>query len=69
MITIFLPIRKGSKRIINKNLKKLPYFKNGLTELKIKQLEMFKKVSLKLEHKFEYVVSTDSDKIINILKK
>ncbi len=69
MITIFLPIRKGSKRIINKNLKKLPYFKNGLTELKIKQLEMFKKFSLKLEHKFEYVVSTDNDKIIKILKK
>ena len=43
MISIFLPIRKGSRRIINKNLKKLPYFKNGLTELKIKQLEKFKK--------------------------
>ena len=27
MISIFLPIRKGSRRIINKNLKKLPYFK------------------------------------------
>ena len=69
MISIFLPIRKGSRRIINKNLKKLPYFKNGLTELKIKQLEMFKNVSFKLKHKFEYVVSTDNDKIIKILKK
>ena len=37
-ITIFVPIRRGSKRIKNKNIKALPGFRMGLTELKIKQL-------------------------------
>ena len=69
MISIFLPIRKGSKRIINKNLKKLPHFNYGLTELKIKQLEKFKFISSKLNQKFEFVVSTDSEKVLKILKK
>ena len=68
MISIFIPIRKGSKRIINKNLKKLPYFKNGLTEIKLKQLKKFKSISHKLNQKFEYVISTDSEKILKILK-
>ncbi len=68
MISIFIPIRKGSRRIINKNLKKLPYFNYGLTELKIKQLEKFKLISSKLKQKFEYVVSTDNEKILKILK-
>ena len=69
MISIFLPIRKGSRRIINKNLKKLPHFSYGLTEIKIKQLEKFKFISSKLKQKFEFVVSTDSEKILKILKK
>tara|TARA_B100000575_G_C23121086_1_gene648793 strand:- start:611 stop:1327 length:717 start_codon:yes stop_codon:yes gene_type:complete len=69
MISIFLPIRKGSRRIINKNLKKLPHFSYGLTEIKIKQLEKFKFISSKLKQKFEFVVSTDSKKILKILKK
>ena len=34
----FLPIRKGSKRIKNKNTKSLPDLKLGITELKINQL-------------------------------
>ena len=42
MIAI-IPIRKGSFRIKNKNLRKLPGFKFGLTEIKIKQLEKFRK--------------------------
>ena len=37
-ISIFIPIRKNSKRIKNKNIKPLPGLKFGLTELKIKQL-------------------------------
>ena len=68
MISIFVPIRKGSKRIINKNFKRLPFFKNGLTEIKIKQLEKFKSISPKLKQKFEYVISTDCEKILKILK-
>ena len=47
LISIFLPLRKGSKRVKNKNLKPLPNFKQGLTELKIKQLRKFKNIFLK----------------------
>ena len=68
MISMFIPIRKGSRRIINKNFKKLPHFKYGLTELKIKQLEKFKFISSKLNQKFEFVISTDSEKILKFLK-
>ena len=71
MISIFLPIRKGSKRVLNKNFKPLPNYKFGLTEIKIKQLLNFKKLvsSQNLKEKFEYVVSTNCEKTINFLKK
>ena len=70
MISIFIPIRKGSKRIKNKNFKSLPKFRFGLTELKIRQLEKLK-TSLKKEisQPFEFIVSTDSEKIIKYLEK
>ena len=68
MISVFIPIRKGSKRVKNKNFKKLPNFKNGLTEIKVKQLKKFRLFSKKLKQEFEYVVSTDSEKILKILK-
>mgnify|MGYP001331902613 FL=1 len=42
MISFFIPIRAGSKRIKNKNLKKLPGFNYGLTEIKIRQIKKFK---------------------------
>ena len=67
MISVFIPIRKGSK-VKNKNFKKLPNFKNGLTEIKVKQLKKFRLFSKKLKQEFEYVVSTDSEKILKILK-
>ena len=38
MISIFIPIRKGSKRVKNKNIKKIGKFNLGLTEIKIKQI-------------------------------
>ena len=41
-ITIFVPIRKGSKRIKNKNIKPLPGLKFGITELKINQLNQLR---------------------------
>jgi len=69
MISIFLPIRKGSKRIINKNLKKISYYKNGLTEIKINQLEKSRKKCSKLNQKFEFVISTDSEKLYKIVNK
>ena len=38
MISIFVPIRSGSKRVKNKNIKKIGKFNLGLTEIKIKQI-------------------------------
>ena len=71
MISIFLPIRAGSKRVVNKNFKPLPNYKFGLTEIKIKQLLKFKELinSRNLKEKFEYIVSTNCTKTINFLKK
>tara|TARA_B100000787_G_C16192231_1_gene298237 strand:- start:2060 stop:2758 length:699 start_codon:yes stop_codon:yes gene_type:complete len=70
LISFFLPIRKGSKRVKNKNLKKLPGYKYGLTELKIKHLQKFRKLAKKLtKNEFEYVVSTDCDQVIKFLHK
>ena len=71
MISFFLPIRKGSKRIINKNFKSLPGYKFGLTELKIIQLKKFKNLSKKHfpNLDFEFVVSTNCKKVILYLKK
>ena len=42
MISIFVPIRKGSKRVKNKNIKRFNKYKLGLTELKILQLKRLK---------------------------
>ena len=39
MISIFLPIRKGSKRVKNKNLRPIGSIRFGLTEIKIKQIK------------------------------
>ena len=70
MITFFIPIRKGSKRVVNKNFKPLPGYKFGLTEIKIKQIIKFKKLikKNKIKKEFEFVVSTNCKKTINFLK-
>ena len=70
MISFFIPIRKGSKRIMNKNLRPLPGFKFGLTEIKIKQIEKFRKIIKKnLKINFEFVVSTNCEKTKKFLKQ
>ena len=58
MISFFIPIRKGSKRVKNKNIKKLENYKLGLTELKINQLKKFKQLLEETNY---------SVKILNIL--
>ncbi len=68
MISIFLPIRKGSKRILNKNFKSLPGYKYGLTEIKIKHFKKLRSKLSNLKVKVEFVVSTDSKKIFKIFK-
>ena len=68
-ITIFLPIRKGSKRIKNKNIKSLPGFKLGMTELKIYQLNKLRIAYKKIYKKdLEIIVSTDCPKILKFTK-
>lgn len=57
-INIFLPCRKGSKRIKNKNTKLFYKYKFGLFENKIKQL-------LKIKNLNKIFVSTDDKKIID----
>lgn len=56
MISVFLPMRKGSVRVANKNIREFGSYKLGLTELKLLQL-------LKVERVKEIVISTDSVEI------
>ena len=61
MISFFLPVRKGSKRIKNKNTKKIGKYKFGLLEIKIKQFSKLRN-RLKNIRKFsncEFIISTD----------
>ena len=46
MISFFIPIRKNSKRVRNKNTRALPYFKYGLTEI-VNQLKKLKSIKRK----------------------
>lgn len=67
-ISIFLPIRKNSKRLKNKNILSLKKYKLGLSEIKIKQLINLKKILENKGFDIEIIVSTDIKKIISYLK-
>tara|TARA_A100001015_G_scaffold273240_1_gene328524 strand:- start:13886 stop:14596 length:711 start_codon:yes stop_codon:yes gene_type:complete len=73
VISFFIPIRKGSKRVKDKNIKPLPGYRYGVTELKIKQLLRLKKLLKKQKKndlsKFEFIVSTDCAKTKKYLQK
>ena len=60
-IAVFLPTRKGSQRIPNKNTRAFAGFQKGLLELKLKQL-----VKLKVD---EIILSTNDEVSIEIAKK
>lgn len=68
MISIFIPIRSGSKRVKNKNIKKIGKFNLGLTEIKIKQIFKLKKI-LGNRHKIEFVIATNCLKTLKYCKK
>lgn len=57
-ISVFLPMRKGSVRVPNKNIRQFGLYKFGLAELKIRQLTKVEKVD-------DIVISTDSIEIKN----
>ena len=59
-ITAIIPVRKGSVRVKNKNLK--PFSNTNLLELKIKQLKEINFIN-------KIVVSSDCDKMLEIAKK
>lgn len=61
-INVFLPCRKGSKRILHKNTKKFSNFNLGLFEIKFNQI-------IKIKYLDKVYVSTNDHKIINYLKK
>jgi CMP-N-acetylneuraminic acid synthetase len=67
MISIFIPIRKGSKRVKNKNIRKIGKFNLGLTEIKIKQIIKLKKI-LGNRHKIEFVIATNCLKTLKYCK-
>ena len=66
MISIFTPIRKGSKRVVNKNLRPVGNFKLGLLEIKIRQFQKLQNINKK--YNFEFIISTDSKKSSIIVK-
>ena len=59
MISVFIPVRKGSKRVKNKNTRAIGRFKLGLLEIKLKQLEKLIKINNN-KYNLEFIVSTDS---------
>ena len=59
-ITAVIPVRKGSVRVKNKNLK--PFADTNLLELKIKQLKQVKLVD-------DIIVSSDCQKMLSIAKE
>ena len=71
MISFFIPIRKNSKRIKNKNIRKIKNYNFGLTEIKVKQLSRFKNLIKKdkvLKNiKFEYIISSDDNRVLKFL--
>lgn len=54
-LTVFIPVRKGSERVSEKNTRNFAGFEGGLLELKLKQLETFELAD-------EIVVSTNDER-------
>ena len=73
MISFFISIRKNSKRVRNKNTRALPYFKYGLTEMKINQLKklrnLLRRKNPRSFNKIEIIVSTNCLKVKNFCRK
>ncbi|TDN82169.1 N-acylneuraminate cytidylyltransferase [Salegentibacter sp. 24] len=57
--SIFIPVRKGSERVLKKNTRDFAGIKGGLLNLKLRQLESIKE-------NYEIVVSTDDEDSLKI---
>jgi len=56
-VTCFLPCRKGSERVKNKNIRPFSSYSNGLIEIKLKQLSEVKEIDT-------IILSTNDEEII-----
>ena len=54
-LSVFLPVRKGSERVLNKNTRKFADYEGGLLQLKLEQL-------IKVEEADEIVISTNDER-------
>jgi|APSaa5957512576_1039674.scaffolds.fasta_scaffold43599_2 CMP-N-acetylneuraminic acid synthetase len=61
-IVCILPIRKGSKRVVNKNTRKFGMFEVGLSEIKIRQILQSKFITTLL-------LSTDDENVVDLAHK
>lgn len=61
-ITVFLPVRKGSQRVPNKNTRPFAEFDGGLLELKLKQL-------VEVQYINEIIVSTNDEACVAVAEK
>lgn len=61
MLSVFLPCRAGSQRVVNKNLRPFAHFKNGLFELKLEQLLSITEID-------RIFVSTNDPNLIKLLQ-
>ena len=74
MISIFIPVRKGSKRISNKNTTKISSFKHGLVEIKVKQFARLRNI-IKKDKNYKYlkdieiIFSTDCKKTLRYISR
>lgn len=70
LVSIFFPVRKGSKRITNKNTRSIKHFKKGLLEIKINQLKKLKNEFKNkfTKHDLEIIFSTNCEKTKFFLK-
>ena len=70
LISIFFPVRKGSKRVKNKNIRKIKHYDHGLLEIKVKHLKKLRKLfKEKLNnYEIEFVFSTNCEKTKKFLK-
>ena len=62
MISFFIPIKKVSRRIPNKNTKRIHNYKFGLTEIKLKNIfinleKLIKKNRLLKKNDIEFIIS------------
>lgn len=61
-VSVFLPCRKGSQRVLNKNTRQFAGFEHGLVEIKIKQLLEVRRIK-------KIYISSDDDDIIKYVSK